>query len=197
MLPLACTCLGVRGAVRPGVLGSRTVLADERCVGRECCPAPCLAQRTVAPNPLHVWARATVLVPPLRGSCVSYPAVWYPCLARTSPLRSPLEGLPGEFQDTPAVRRVPALGAASADCVRVLFLRVRCMRSGWGLGSPSVPRMIRFLGKTPAAVAVRSFPRRVASAARRAGSVTDATWLILPVVICLSQRLSHACVSMN
>ena len=25
----------------------------------------------------------------------------------------------------------------------------------------------------------------------------DATWLILPVVICLSQRLSHACVSMN
>ena len=24
-----------------------------------------------------------------------------------------------------------------------------------------------------------------------------ATWLILPVVICLSQRLSHACLSMN
>ncbi|KAK4360131.1 hypothetical protein RND71_019083 [Anisodus tanguticus] len=28
-------------------------------------------------------------------------------------------------------------------------------------------------------------------------SARDATWLILPVVICLSQRLSHACVSMN
>jgi len=28
-------------------------------------------------------------------------------------------------------------------------------------------------------------------------SATNATWLILPVVICLSQRLSHACVSMN
>ena len=25
----------------------------------------------------------------------------------------------------------------------------------------------------------------------------NATWLILPVVICLSQRLSHVCVSMN
>ena len=25
----------------------------------------------------------------------------------------------------------------------------------------------------------------------------DATWLILPVVICLSQRLSHACLSIN
>ena len=30
-----------------------------------------------------------------------------------------------------------------------------------------------------------------------AESLMDATWLILPVVICLSQRLSHACVSMN
>ena len=28
-------------------------------------------------------------------------------------------------------------------------------------------------------------------------STRNATWLILPVVICLSQRLSHACVSMN
>ena len=28
-------------------------------------------------------------------------------------------------------------------------------------------------------------------------SLKNATWLILPVVICLSQRLSHACVSMN
>ena len=27
--------------------------------------------------------------------------------------------------------------------------------------------------------------------------VARATWLILPVVICLSQRLSHACLSMN
>ena len=26
---------------------------------------------------------------------------------------------------------------------------------------------------------------------------TEATWLILPVVICLSQRLSHACVSIS
>ncbi|XLR38196.1 hypothetical protein S83_022856, partial [Arachis hypogaea] len=53
--------------------------------------------------------------------------------------------------------------------------------------------MIGFLGKMPAAVSVQSFPSRGASAARRAGSVTDSTWLILPVVICLSQRLSHAC----
>jgi hypothetical protein len=28
-------------------------------------------------------------------------------------------------------------------------------------------------------------------------SVTDGIWLILPVVICLSQRLSHACLSIS
>ena len=42
------------------------------------------------------------------------------------------------------------------------------------------------------AVALRSLGCAAASASR-----IDATWLILPVVICLSQRLSHACVSMN
>ena len=31
----------------------------------------------------------------------------------------------------------------------------------------------------------------------RAVDEETATWLILPVVICLSQRLSHACVSIN
>lgn len=36
-----------------------------------------------------------------------------------------------------------------------------------------------------------------AVAARARNKSRAATWLILPVVICLSQRLSHACVSMN
>ena len=36
--------------------------------------------------------------------------------------------------------------------------------------------------------------RETADAGRHRGR---ATWLILPVVICLSQRLSHACASMN
>ena len=31
----------------------------------------------------------------------------------------------------------------------------------------------------------------------KARSMKAATWLILPVVICLSQRLSHACLSIN
>lgn len=43
-------------------------------------------------------------------------------------------------------------------------------------------------------------PASIASRRERAGGGVgerNATWLILPVVICLSQRLSHACVSMN
>ena len=42
------------------------------------------------------------------------------------------------------------------------------------------------------------FGRALASRLMRpSASMRNATWLILPVVICLSQRLSHACVSMN
>ena len=39
--------------------------------------------------------------------------------------------------------------------------------------------------------------RRPVSSCGYVRSIRNATWLILPVVICLSQRLSHACVSMN
>lgn len=41
----------------------------------------------------------------------------------------------------------------------------------------------------------RKWNRRVTTDAGRPRG--RATWLILPVVICLSQRLSHACASMN
>ena len=42
-----------------------------------------------------------------------------------------------------------------------------------------------------------SNPRHAGASVRATTSRRNATWLILPVVICLSQRLSHACVSMN
>src|SRR6218665_3042004 len=38
---------------------------------------------------------------------------------------------------------------------------------------------------------------RLCLPARRRRRPTVATWLIVPVVICLSQRLSHACLSTN
>ena len=40
-------------------------------------------------------------------------------------------------------------------------------------------------------------PRSVRAAARAGLGARQATWLILPVVICLSQRLSHACLSIS
>ncbi|GAA96377.1 hypothetical protein E5Q_03043, partial [Mixia osmundae IAM 14324] len=42
----------------------------------------------------------------------------------------------------------------------------------------------------------REYDRVLAALVLARGGVID-TWLILPVVICLSQRLSHACLSVN
>ncbi|KAM3691226.1 hypothetical protein ACJW31_08G000600 [Castanea mollissima] len=70
----------------------------------------------------------------------------------------------------------------------------------WGLWPPlpTYQASVIALPRTIAAL-VRALPRPRASLGLRAtpASTRNATWLILPVVICLSQRLSHACVSMN
>jgi hypothetical protein len=42
---------------------------------------------------------------------------------------------------------------------------------------------------------VKLVPPRLLVVVRKHMNQRDATWLILPVVICLSQRLSHACLS--
>ena len=43
----------------------------------------------------------------------------------------------------------------------------------------------------------RAISKRIAGAHTHQGQCRAATWLILPVVICLSQRLSHACLSIS
>ena len=53
------------------------------------------------------------------------------------------------------------------------------------------PTLLRRLGPSPGAPSPAS-----GFAAGGAGDTID-TWLILPVVICLSQRLSHACPSIS
>jgi hypothetical protein len=68
-----------------------------------------------------------------------------------------------------------------------------------GVGSDV--RLLRWVGtanetrtsERPLGLLGWSFPLRAMSA----GGETVVTWLILPVVICLSQRLSHACPSIN
>ena len=49
----------------------------------------------------------------------------------------------------------------------------------------------------PGKRAVRGFTPRGCHTAWAAEIDKTVTWLILPVVICLSQRLSHACLSIN
>ena len=69
--------------------------------------------------------------------------------------------------------------------------------NGWSARHASV---IRFAGR--AADRVLRHPSHLTNSdPRKRGLATGAakivTWLILPVVICLSQRLSHACLSIS
>ncbi|PHT97093.1 hypothetical protein BC332_33982 [Capsicum chinense] len=86
--------------------------------------------------------------------------------------------------------------ASSCDVV------VRERRSGFsdaadaaGMGPSSTPICpVRCSLQTTAALALNpSAPSRAGRAHATPASTRNATWLILPVVICLSQRLSHAC----
>ncbi|PHT97204.1 hypothetical protein BC332_33868 [Capsicum chinense] len=67
-----------------------------------------------------------------------------------------------------------------------------------GMGPLSTPICpVRFSLQTTVALALnQSAPSRTGRAHATPASTRNATWLILPVVICLSQRLSHACMKM-
>ena len=79
----------------------------------------------------------------------------------------------------------------------------------WGVVSHPAGRVVRSVGRRCRMPGVPSFERalrvRVRAEARASGlwacgsggGSSRATWLILPVVICLSQRLSHACLSIS
>lgn len=99
--------------------------------------------------------------------------------------------------------RVPASFACRRSSRRSTSARScsRMRNAQWlgGFGCSQSTQSNAFVGKrrscTASGVRRASWPAR----SSRAVSVSprNATWLILPVVICLSQRLSHACVSMN
>ena len=103
----------------------------------------------------------------------------------------------------------PCSGHASLRCVAApahgttldLSGPDRNVRGGWGNAPhPSALSICRYIYHERLARSSRLFwgcmsPQGSVRARRRREG--NATWLILPVVICLSQRLSHACVSMN
>lgn len=76
--------------------------------------------------------------------------------------------------------------------------RTTCGRSGGrGRRAAICPAALASVGRSVASDERRGRPGLLGLLGRPLGKSRNATWLILPVVICLSQRLSHACVSMN
>ena len=81
--------------------------------------------------------------------------------------------------------------------------------NGWSVGSSGgfgpggLPGWASGFGSSPSLVTILITPLRGWGVTRRgAERLSDrtlkiVTWLILPVVICLSQRLSHACLSIS
>ena len=103
-----------------------------------------------------------------------------------------------------ASRRDRGRAASSwGDDARAPLLRRRVLErtSLWGIRSRQLDgALVRTAGLTPgreAAPGACTPPRTIDSGRRSRGPLTIVTWLILPVVICLSQRLSHACLSIS
>ena len=122
------------------------------------------------------------------GSCADYPHAWK-AVPRELP---PSDALEWALEDSkrPGRPKGPSHGRVGRQGVR--RSRSQCTtRAGWN-HAPVLTEMFGPLGDGRA----RSLTAP-AGKGRRALSLRIATWLILPVVICLSQRLSHACVSMN
>ena len=99
----------------------------------------------------------------------------------------------------------PARSADRRAAAREMSRTQQIRRDRGGRSSPPGPSGLPASPTAETTVAPRnrtdapSCEGRGARARERDRGVDEdgATWLILPVVICLSQRLSHACVSMN
>lgn len=85
----------------------------------------------------------------------------------------------------PAVRRTALWGTQWGQMDSVVVPVVALLRDAAPLGAPAPRSVYNSAGALPW------------SGAARAVAFKIVTWLILPVVICLSQRLSHACLSIS
>ncbi|KAH7663416.1 hypothetical protein IHE45_14G053600 [Dioscorea alata] len=111
-------------------------------------------------------------------------------------LRRRAAGLPAALSDSMPILIERGVGAVPHRRPRSPATHARRgRRASLGAVPPSDPRSPPAVPVGRGAVCGRDggAPRRRPSVVARDG----ATWLILPVVICLSQRLSHACASMN
>jgi hypothetical protein len=157
----------------------RNAWACEWCLDRPCRLAPCPSTERSAGDPRRSCEGG--MVPPEAGSCAAYP------FRGIGPLDVSLHPAPsnGRRRTTghpprstdPPWSRGPRGRATLSDPANAVGEDSR----------PSPEKKLRYNARRPLP------PPR----GRGAASQRNATWLILPVVICLSQRLSHACVSMN
>ena len=136
-----------------------------------------------------------LLVDPWRSCCSPWVELGLGdhCLHQTLPFGKPRVPLTRSALLLRAIGRVvkgtkiPKKSWASAPLAGVCsfqppFFGIPCLQSR--LGSSCFPSC-----ECRVAVAPRG--------GRSCGADKEVTWLILPVVICLSQRLSHACLSIN
>jgi hypothetical protein len=108
----------------------------------------------------------------------------------------------GRGTDEKSLTRAPLIRCV---VVRIMWFtgtcswsRMRKVMLAWDLRLLSPRTGTRCLSRTTIVHGSSPAPARDAVVGPCCGlSARNATWLILPVVICLSQRLSHACVSMN
>lgn len=155
-----------------------------------------LGQRRPDRHAISVAGRAQIQARPKSVSCAAYPLPRH-CRVQTVAFR-PSHTVCGANPKAALASRV-LLAPSCGGAVRERRLGFSDSVDAAGTGpSPLSAQQTRSL-RTTAALALdpAAPPPGGAGLMRRTASLRNATWLILPVVICLSQRLSHACVSMN
>ena len=112
----------------------------------------------------------------------------------------PLAGLAGG-RTTPQRHSCPGRATLSwcSFGPRVFARRLGCgtLKGRWVFTASDRPLEALSLGAYDCRARCLPSTVKVDGCSAAPASKRNATWLILPVVICLSQRLSHACVSMN
>ncbi len=105
-------------------------------------------------------------------------------------------------KETPRCRQTVSPVAGRSFALGQTRVRSKTATDGCGSFAPSRGRWVDSLWGSPLAPFLDPGSNRGSGVANRRSerdslAATKAIWLILPVVICLSQRLSHACLSIN
>ena len=189
------------GRLSEGSPLSRRLLAERRTVGRPtgALPSrPAVPRGQVAPRSAAGGASDGEKKEPARLSLLAQRVQWPGAERRAREGRSTwTSDIVPWWSSVPACQRVPARGTqlGGSPCPPA---EQESRRVSAGLKSTGLPRVLKirpwFAARLAAGVDERARPARFWPRAEQRRK-KQAIWLILPVVICLSQRLSHACPS--